>query len=176
MLTSPLLIAAISAVFALLGTGVGAALQGYWNTRLERQKFESGLIEKALNTDKKELAAANLQFLVNAGLLLTVDPEKIQQLAQHPDQLPIRTSGPMPPSETALTVRNAKLALQALRLYKGVLDSQETPDFTAALKEFQTQQKITDEIGLGPRTKAALAPRVPEVPASSLHSGIGGPR
>src|ERR1700716_510438 len=33
------------ALVGLLGTGIGAALQGYWNLRLEQQKFESEMIK-----------------------------------------------------------------------------------------------------------------------------------
>jgi hypothetical protein len=58
--TSPLILAAV----ALLGTGIGAATQGYWNTGLERQKFESSLILKSLETTDKKQAANNLLFLV----------------------------------------------------------------------------------------------------------------
>ncbi|MGK7899692.1 MAG: hypothetical protein AB4372_40270 [Xenococcus sp. (in: cyanobacteria)] len=39
--TSPLLIAIVSTIF---GTAIGAALQGYSNFQLERQKFEFSLI------------------------------------------------------------------------------------------------------------------------------------
>jgi hypothetical protein len=52
-LASPLLLA----VVGLIGTGVGAISQGFWNTRLEREKFEFGLIAKALDTNDKDNAA-----------------------------------------------------------------------------------------------------------------------
>src|SRR5258706_114931 len=76
-LTSPLLVAVGSTIFGLLGTGVGAALQGFSNTALERQKFESGLIQKALETSDKNEAATNLQFLVGIGLISQFDTQKI---------------------------------------------------------------------------------------------------
>ena len=176
MLTSPLLIAAVSAVFGLAGTGVGAALQGFWNTRLERQKFESGLIESALKTDDKEIAAKNLQFLVKAGLLETVDSQKILRLAENPDQLPLRTAATPIETSAKMSIREAKLALNALHLFAGRMDNETSDDFVATLKRFQVQQNIDENGRLGPRTVAALIGHVPEVPASSLQPGLGAVR
>jgi hypothetical protein len=88
-LASPLLVAAGSTIFGLLGTGVGAALQGFSNTALERQKFESGLIQKALETPDKNEAATNLQFLVGVGLISQFDTQKIAMMARdNPQKLP----------------------------------------------------------------------------------------
>jgi hypothetical protein len=87
-LASPLLVAAGSTIFGLLGTGVGAALQGFSNTALERQKFESGLIQKALETPDKNEAATNLQFLVSVGLISQFDTQKIAMMARDPTKLP----------------------------------------------------------------------------------------
>lgn len=95
-LTSPLALA----VVGLLGTGIGASLQGYWNTQLERQKFESTLIQKALETSKKEEAANNLKFLVDAGLIQSLDKSKIAQLAKTPANLPTGTGISLAPSLT----------------------------------------------------------------------------
>src|SRR5258706_3263223 len=91
-LTSPLLVAVGSTIFGLLGTGVGAGLQGFSNTALERQKFESGLIQKALETSDKNEAATNLQFLVGIGLISQFDTQKIAMMARDPQKLP--TSNP----------------------------------------------------------------------------------
>ena len=49
------------ALVGLVGTGVGAVLQGFWNTRLEREKFEFSLIQKALDTADKNEAGRNLK-------------------------------------------------------------------------------------------------------------------
>ena len=88
-LASPLLVAAGSTIFGLLGTGVGAVLQGFSNTALERQKFESGLIQKALETPDKTEAARNLQFLVGVGLISQFDTQKIFMMARdNPQNLP----------------------------------------------------------------------------------------
>jgi hypothetical protein len=87
-LASPLLVAAGSTIFGLLGTGVGAALQGFSNTALERQKFEAGLIQKALETPDKNEAATNLVFLVSVGLISQFDTQKITMMARDPQKLP----------------------------------------------------------------------------------------
>ena len=51
---SPLLNAVVLAsVFTLVGTGLGTVLQGYWQTELERQKFEAVLIQQALQPESK---------------------------------------------------------------------------------------------------------------------------
>src|SRR5262245_485095 len=81
---SPLLLAMVG----LVGTGVGAVLQGFWNTKLEREKFEFSLIQKALETEDKDAAGRNLKFLVEAGLLSQFDGNKIEKLASTPDKLP----------------------------------------------------------------------------------------
>jgi hypothetical protein len=86
--TSPLILA----VVALLGTGIGAAVQGFWNTDLERKKFESSLILKSLETTDKKQAANNLLFLVNAGLVASLDNNKIKELANDPKNLPVQTA------------------------------------------------------------------------------------
>jgi len=91
--SSPLLVGVASAVFGLLGTAVGAGLQGYFNFQLERQKFESALIQNALETDDTSQAIKRLQFLVDSGVIRSLDAAKIQQLTENPDQIPSFTRG-----------------------------------------------------------------------------------
>jgi hypothetical protein len=103
--TSPLLIGLASAIFGLIGTGVGAALQGYSNFQLERQKFDTNfqlerqkfeftLIQKALDLKNREEAATQLIFLVDSGVIKSLDGGKIRKRANQPNSLP-------PPSGTA---------------------------------------------------------------------------
>jgi hypothetical protein len=87
-LGSPMMMAAASAIFGLVGTGFGAVLQGFSNTALERQKFEAGLIQKALETPDKNEAAKNLLFLVGVGLISQFDTQKIAMMARDPQKLP----------------------------------------------------------------------------------------
>src|SRR5262245_39636647 len=78
---TPLLLAFVG----LLGTGVGAVLQGYWNTKLEREKFEFTLIQKALENADKTEAGRNLMFLVQAGLLSQFDGKKLKLWQVNPN-------------------------------------------------------------------------------------------
>jgi hypothetical protein len=109
--TSPLLIGIFSALFGLIGTAVGAALQGYsnfqlekqkfeTNFQLERQKFEFSLIQKALENENKLIltgsdgqeAAKRLLFLVKSGVIKTLDADAIGKLANSPNDLPTFTT------------------------------------------------------------------------------------
>jgi hypothetical protein len=91
--SSPLLLGMASAVFGLIGTGVGAGLQGYSNFQLERQKFEFELIRQALNNDDRNEAAKQLLFLVDSGVIESLDSTKLRRLAATPDRLPRLGSG-----------------------------------------------------------------------------------
>lgn len=86
--SSPVLIGIVSAVFGLVGTGIGAALQGYSNFQLERQKFEFSLIQKALENKERKEAAKQLLFLVDSGAIQSLNSERIRKLAANPSQLP----------------------------------------------------------------------------------------
>lgn len=89
--SSPLLLGIFSAIFGLLGTGIGAAFQGYSNLQLERQKFESSLMQKALEIKDRNEAAKTLLFLVDSGVIQSLDGAKIRRIAENPEQLPALT-------------------------------------------------------------------------------------
>lgn len=168
-LGSPLLIAAGSTIFGLLGTGVGAVLQGFSNTALERQKFESGLIQKALETSDKNEAAKNLQFLVGVGLISQFDTQKISMMARDPQKLPTITPHvPLNSSaETAVTnglvsIADTKSVLHHLGLYEGPVDNQWNETAQAGLARFQKEKGLVPDGRLGTRTAAALRDAWPE--------------
>jgi hypothetical protein len=83
--SSPLILALVG----LIGTGIGAIIQGFWNAKLERQKFESSLITKALETNDQQTAANSLKFLIDADLVTTLNAKKIEDLA-NAGKLPLR--------------------------------------------------------------------------------------
>jgi murein L,D-transpeptidase YcbB/YkuD len=89
ILTSPFLIAILTAISGLIGTGVGASFQGYWNTQLERQKFESSLIQKAVESEDKNEAAKSLNFLIETGILQSLKKENVQKFIDAPDTIPL---------------------------------------------------------------------------------------
>lgn len=84
----PVLIAVITGVAGLLGTGVGALIQGFNETKLEQQKFESNLIFKALEPKDPEARVKYLIFLLDAGLVKSLNVEKIRSLAKDPTRIP----------------------------------------------------------------------------------------
>src|SRR5215469_16530067 len=104
---SPLLLA----IVGLVGTGVGAVLQGFWNTKLEREKFEFSLIEKALATADKNEAAQNLKFLVDAGLINEFNSGKIASLVSNPKALPDFSA-----TRAVISVHDVKAILSGLGL------------------------------------------------------------
>lgn len=59
----------LSAIFALIGTGIGALIQGRANSQLEKEKFQASLILRMLETNDQKKAASNLNFLIKAGLI-----------------------------------------------------------------------------------------------------------
>jgi hypothetical protein len=95
LFTSPLIVAGLTAVVGLIAAGVGAALQGYSNTKLERSKFEFTLIQKSLEIKDRKEAAKNLKFLVDAGVIQSLDGGKIATLADKPESLPTYSSSPI---------------------------------------------------------------------------------
>lgn len=143
-LTSPLLLALVG----LLGTGVGAVLQGFWNTRLEREKFEFSLIEKALAVADKKEAAQNLKFLVDAGLINQFSAEKIAALAKDPQSLPDFAA-----PRDVLPPRLGKIVLSRLGTYKGAIDDDNTGGgYRKAIVDFQVSQSLPGDGVIGPLT------------------------
>jgi hypothetical protein len=151
--TSPLLLA----IVGLIGTGVGAVLQGFWNTRLEREKFEFSLIEKALATRDKNEAALNLKFLVDAGLISQFNSEKIASLASNPKALPNFS-----PILNSISVRDAKAVLSHLGIYKGPIDDSSDDAFRKAVVDFQQSHNLPADGMIGPLTSAYMRAAWPE--------------
>jgi hypothetical protein len=154
-LTSPLSLALV----ALLGTAVGAVLQGFWNTKLEREKFEFSLINKALETKDKEEAARTLKFFADVGLFNEFNSEKIKQYAQAPANLPTLPSAGrsiIPP------VHVIKSVLTYLKLYNGPINDEPDEGFVSAVKEFQKSRNVQADGVFGVSTFRALQDAAPD--------------
>jgi Circadian oscillating protein COP23 len=95
---SPLLIAFITVIGGSICT---AFFQAYSNNQLERQKFEFSLILKALEGKDKSIfmgsdgtdaartdAAKRLKFLVELGVIKSLDSDVIDKLSRKPNDLP----------------------------------------------------------------------------------------
>lgn len=84
---SPILVPVWVAVLGLVGGVLLTASQAYFNGRLERDKAQSNLILKAIETGNVKDSATNLRFLIEAGLL--EDPSgKISTLLNKPADVP----------------------------------------------------------------------------------------
>ena len=66
---TPLAATILGGSIAAAGTFVGAYIQGRNNMDLERLKFESNLVLKAVETGDRDKAKTNLLFLVDAGFI-----------------------------------------------------------------------------------------------------------
>ena len=109
---SPLATTVLAGVVGLIGTGVGALAQGWFNRQLERDKFEfnkqierqkneANLVLKVVETGNLEEAQRNLLFLVKAGFI--EDPNgRIAALAKDPNTAPVlpKSSSDTAPTET----------------------------------------------------------------------------
>lgn len=87
---SPVLATVLVAFIGLLGTGIGAYLQGRSNLELELAKFESEIILRGLDNEHPLERVKYLSFITKAGL---IKPGRISQpyldsLAQAPEQIP----------------------------------------------------------------------------------------
>jgi hypothetical protein len=124
-LSSSLLVA----ISGLLGTGLGAALQGYSNIhlerqkfdanfQLERQKFEFALIQKALETTDTEEAVRRLEFMVDSGVLQSLDSSKIKSIAKHePEKIPSFSVSSLIPDATNFAAKDKTRDLERQILF-----------------------------------------------------------
>jgi len=110
---SPLTLAIITGIIGLIGAGVANVLQTRSNLQLERQKFESSLMLKAIETGKPEAAAKNLLFLVKVGLINDASG-KIASLESKPEDAPVL---PVPPGAVVPVPRTASAAQAFFQKY-----------------------------------------------------------
>jgi hypothetical protein len=80
------------AVIGLFAAALTPAFAWYSSTQLERSKFEYTLIQKALEIKDRRDAAKNLKFLVDVGVIQSLDSQKITSLANDPESLPTYSS------------------------------------------------------------------------------------
>jgi hypothetical protein len=86
--SSPLAVAIITGIVGLISIGIANYLQSGANLRLEREKAESALILKAIETGDREVAAKNLAFLVQIGLIQD-KTGRIAALEKSPSNAPV---------------------------------------------------------------------------------------
>jgi hypothetical protein len=151
-LTSPLLLA----VLGLIGTAIGWLVQGYFNAKLEREKFQSALIQNALASANQEEAASKLKFLIKIRLI-DLNEKDIQ-----PAELPVFRGSAL--RDRQITIPQAKGVLTRLGLYKDPIDDQADLRFVIALMRFQEEKKLKIDGLIGPETVLALWKACDECP------------
>ncbi len=87
--SSPLLLAVIGVLATIIVSLVQSYFQNEANRKLERQRFESALIQKAVETDSPEEAAKRLKFLANLGFI-TDESGKIANYVKEPETIPLQ--------------------------------------------------------------------------------------
>jgi hypothetical protein len=85
---SPIVITLLTAVVGIIGTSAGSVFQGYHENVLARQKSESALIFEALKPKDPQERAKYLKFLVDAGLVDSLDITKLKKLIDDPNLIP----------------------------------------------------------------------------------------
>jgi hypothetical protein len=102
---SPLVTGIIAAIVGLIGTAVGSYMQGRSQLEIERLKFESNLILKAVETGDSEKAKNNLLFMLGAGFIQDKDG-KISALAKKSENVPVLPSASL--SQTTICPEGAR--------------------------------------------------------------------
>ena len=124
----------ITSGLAIVAATIAAIMEYGSATRLERQKFEYGLIEKALVSNEglflakgessRQEATRRLEFLINIGAIKVLDKDALRQAAENPADLPTFEGGRFSPVSTQTTFRcqedlNGVPVLTALTLSNG---------------------------------------------------------
>jgi putative peptidoglycan binding protein len=170
-ITAPLLIAFLG----LLGTGLGALIQQYSNTLLERNKFEYTLIQKALDVPNRQDAAKALLFYQKIGLLRGLTEGKIDEASTgEAKDLPVFHGAAL--RDKVISVWQAKTVLKYLtaqnnlkdgknpNFYDGPIDDRFDLNFNIAIMKFQKEMKLDIDGLIGPKTVLALWEACPACP------------
>ncbi len=112
-------VAMITILAGIIGTFLGATVQGYFNLDLEKKKMESSLIIQAIETGNNKQSAKNLNFLVSAGFINDPD-NKISNLIGSDETIPV-----LPTKENRSGKTDAELDRMA-RLIPGLDDEKIT--------------------------------------------------
>lgn len=117
---SPVLATIIVAIIGLVGTGVGALIQGKSELELEKQKLKSQLLLKALDTRNREDAAQFLSFLKKTKLVDDID-DAIDEIVMSKESLPLRPESAILMKQKYAEVENSE---RGKRIISGWLENQ----------------------------------------------------
>ena len=87
--SSPLLVAVIGLMATVLAGTVQSCFQSQANRDLERQRFESAIVQKAIETKNSDEAAKRLKFYSDLGLI-TINEERLAGYIGRPDTIPLQ--------------------------------------------------------------------------------------
>lgn len=107
----------LSGLFAVMGTVVGGVVQGYWNTKLAEQKYQSDLVLKALESSSPEERLQTLKLLVHTNLIKQSDvrdsvSKYIIEKQKAPETIP-QVKSASGPSLSPPIIDNARIYLLA---------------------------------------------------------------
>ena len=149
-LTSPVLVAAVTAGLGILASGAAAVLEGVSSAMLERQKLEATLIRNALEAPSQKEAARRLKFLVTAGLIRGLSAERVSAAADSVESLPLY------PGFAQASVAEVQERLRACGAYDGPITGTKDSATTAALRAFQASRHMAADDFVGPATISRL--------------------
>ena len=154
LFASPVLLS----IVGIVGTGVGALSQGYWNTVLEQRKFEYTLIEKALDTPDRAEAQKGLRFLAETGLVQSLNPAKISSI--QPSDIPLFLGAAV--RDKLISIKDAKTVLAHAKQYDGPIDDNSDDAFKKAVANFQMANNLPPDGMIGPATYGKLVESWPD--------------
>jgi hypothetical protein len=161
LITTPLVIAFVT----VIGTILATVIQQHENTVLDRNKFESTLVERALAAPSQPDAARELLFFKEIGLLTGLNEEAIVKEAtgkSNVQQLPVFHGAAL--RDKLISVRQAKAVLSYLTaqnklkdpntkdFYDGAINCEFDLDFQIAVMKFQRDRKIDIDGLIGAQT------------------------
>jgi len=128
LLSSPLILAAIG----FLTSSVATVWQNKENAKLERAKFEFGMIQEALKTEYMEEATERLKFLLKTEVITQFDTKKLNALIQN-HELPIFAGAAI--KFHLVSVMEAKQLFKDLGLYDGAINNTIDDPFFKAIAD-----------------------------------------
>lgn len=149
-----------TAILGVLAAATGTIIQGFMDVRLEKQKFESSMILKALDADAPEDAAKRLKFLVESGLI--TDPgRRISTLYADPKRVPTFATAMSRVAEATIKrfgtdIEEVQRLLKELGFFQGKVDGVFDIRTSKAILEFQKSKGLIPDGVLGRLTLTEL--------------------
>ncbi|MEN0038025.1 MAG: peptidoglycan-binding domain-containing protein [Cellvibrio sp.] len=146
----------VASVFALAGALGGAAVTGWSQVQLAKQKFNSDLVLKALESGDPSQRLESLRLLIETNLIQDPEIKKgVREYAKSreavPESIPQIMSVAQVPTKFK-TARDVQEMLKALGYYTGQVEDFYTPEFRQATQTFQQEHGLTPDGQIGAMT------------------------